>query len=505
MMEAELKQKLPALSLLSFSTFVVCSMAAFTQIISFDLMMDLNAFPSKMYAWAFPTFVAGEVAAMGFCACLIDRYGRRTPYLIGSLMFIISTAICAISTEMDIFLVFRLFQGFGAGLVIITCIAQILYDITDPKVRYVAHGIMSFGFGAGMLFGLFGGKAFTESLGWPVAFWIFAILQAIVTYPSWEALKNGKVSEMKADIPGAIVIMIWSGCIVLFFQKMYLDWTLEDPECMMVVVFLVMLFLIFLLVETANPNSVFHRKVDNEKLVIASLIFIILLGIIDMAAVGYMVKISLFTYQMSVGESAPFFIVMICGAAVTALSISHFIDRTGHLPWMLLSAILSPIALISIMLVKESDPTYMLAVHLFVLGLAMGCLVSMLNATIQNRCDEHNNGAYISFAIMMRTVSLWLGYNFYLLIADNYMKEHIGGIMEHWNEIMPFELPIDSNLASMLLTPLGDVVRLIPGLTDDIADIFAQGVGMGFMYGSIIFVIISVPTALLLVGREKTL
>jgi hypothetical protein len=266
---------------------------------------------------------------------------------------------------------------------------------------------------------------------------------------------------------------------------------------------LVMLFLAFLLIEVHDPESMFHRKVKNAKLTAASLIFIVLLGVIDMGAVGFMVKIAFFTYQMSVMEAAPFFIILVCGAAVTAICISKMIDRTGHLIWLLLSAVLSPIALLSMVFVTEDDPSFLYALHLFVLGLAIGCLVSMLNATIQNRTNEDNNGAMMSFAIMVRTLSLWLGYNFYQLMADLYMKERIGATVDHWNSIMPVQLPSDSSIANLLVTPLNDFIRAIPGLTDEIATFFAEGVGVGFTYGAIAFVVVAVPVALLLVRGEK--
>ncbi len=503
-MDEETKKRLPGLMLLSFSTFIVCVPAAFTQIISFDLMLDLNSFPGNGYAWTFPAFVAGECAAMGLCACIIDRYGRRIPYLIGSLLFIIFTIICATATEMFVFNVSRFVQGFGAGLIIITCIAQIYFDIKDRKMRYMANGIMSLGFGGGMLFGVFAGTAVINTIGWPVAFWAMAVLQALVTYPSLDVLKNGKKSELKADVPGAILMMVWSGCFVLLLQKIYLGMKITDPLGIAAILFLGVTMLAFIIVEVKNPLSVFHRKVDNGKLVVVSMIFIILLGVIDMGAVGFMVKIAFFTYGMSVAEAAPFFLILVGGAAVTAITISKKIDQTGHFIWLILSAILSPIALVSMLLVTEDDPTFFFAIHLFLLGLAIGCLVSMLNATIQNRTNHDNNGAYISFAILIRTVSLWLGYNFYQHVADLMMIEKIGGTIAHWNSVFPIDLPSDSNLANLLITPLRDVIKMIPGLTDQIATVFSEGVGSGFTIGAILFVIIAVPAALL-VRKVRTL
>lgn len=504
-MDEAILKKMPALCLLSFSTFLVCVPAAYNQVISFNLMFDMNCFPSKDYAWYFPMFIAGECASMGLSACLIDRYGRRLPFLFGSVLFIPSSAICAVCGDSTVFLACRFIEGFGAGIVIVTCIAQIYFDVPDKKNRYMANGIMSLGFGGGMLFGIFLGRALVETVGWPVAFWTVAVLQAVVMYPCMDILRNGENSKMKADIPGSLILMVMAGVLVFFLQKLYLSWDVTDTVGIEWIVFLFMLFLALILVEVVNPQSIFHRKFDNHKLVAGSMIFIFLLGVIDMAAVGCMVKIAFFTYQMSVGEAAPYFIILVLGAAVTAVTISKTIDRTGHFPWFVLSAVLSPIALLSMLLVDKDDPAIFMALHLFVLGLAIGCLVSMLNATIQNRTDHNNNGAVMSFAIMFRTIALWIGYNFYTVFSDRFMGEELGATMAHWSQITQIDLPADSNLASLLVTPLADLIKIFPGLTDQIAEVFGEGISYGLTVGAIVFVVIALPVTFLLVGRNKTL
>ena len=504
-LDPELKSKFPSLFLLSFSTFFVCVPAAFTQVISFDLMLELNAFPSTLYAWTFPAFVAGECASMALCACLIDRWGRKQPYLLGSVIFVVFTMLCALCTEMAPFVIFRAVQGFGAGFVIVTCIAQIYFDVPNKKFRYTANGIMSLGFGLGMLTGIFAGRAAVDTIGWQPVFWVLAVLQALVTRPAMDILAHGETSTMKADIPGAIVLSVWAGFFVYFLQKISAEWSPYSTEAMGGYMLILTLFLLFLFVEVKNPHSVFHRKLHGGRLMVGSLIFIVLLGAIDMGAVGCMVKIALFTYQMSVLEAAPFFIIMVVGAATTAIAISEKIDETGHLPWLLLSAVLSPIALLSMLLVRPEDPSFMFALHLFLLGLAIGCLVSMLNATIQNRTNPDNNGAYISFAIMYRTVALWLGYNFYTTITNVYMKDKIGETIDYWNSVLPVSLPSDTGLANLLVTPLREVIMMIPGLDMDIATIFADGAALALVAGAVIFAVVAIPTALLIVGKEKTL
>lgn len=308
---------------------------------------------------------------------------------------------------------------------------------------------------------------------------------------------------MKADFPGAIVLSIWVLALVLFLQKLMNDWTVTEPASLGGIAVIIALLVLFFVVEVVNPHSVLHRKVHKGNLMAASMIFIVILGVIDMAAVGCMVKIALFTYRMSVLEAAPYFTVLVLGAAITAITLSKKIDKTGHLPWLLLSAVLSPVALLSMLLVRYDDPSYMFAVHLFLLGLANGCLISMLNATIQNRTNKDNNGAYISFAIMYRTAALWLGYNFYTYITNIYMTKEIGGTVSFWNSVLPVELPMDSNIANYTVTPMKYVLETLPGLDMDISTIFADGAAVALVVGAAIFTLIAIPVAVFMVGREK--
>lgn len=499
---------LPALGVMALSTFVVCLSATLTQTIAFDIRMDLGAMAGNRYQWMFPAFIAGECATMALCGAVMDRIGRRWPFAVGSALFVIGTAICALSDNMDLFLLGRIVEGAGAGTVIVTCIAQIFFTVENKKLRYISNGIMSLGFGAGMLFGIFFGKLMLDAVGWVNYLWILLALQAVFTVPCFLVMGKGENSDRKTDIVGGTILAVTVAFFVYFLEKVYLGWGMHDTEFRAGICVLLLLSMAFVIAEMKIPHSMAHRAVDDRKMMAGCLILITLLGLIDMATVGWMVKTALFTYELSVTEAAPYFVCVILGSATAAVVISEVIDRTGHLVWIVLSAIFSPLALHSVKYIQFNESTLLLGAHLYIIGLGIGCLITLLNATIQNRTDKNSNGGFVSYAIMLRTAALWLGYNIYQAAVDGYMNDRLAGVMETVRMATGKVIPTDSTVAGLLITPMKDgIIRIqemlhIP-LVEDIGTAFVGGVGEGFTVMGTVFCIAVLVTAAVFVGRRK--
>ncbi|SCF76746.1 MFS transporter, DHA1 family, bicyclomycin/chloramphenicol resistance protein [Streptomyces sp. Ncost-T6T-2b] len=59
-----------------------------------------------------------------------DRWGRRTPLLLGMVVYVLATAICALAPTAGLLIGFRLLQGLAgaAGIVIARAVVRDLYD-----------------------------------------------------------------------------------------------------------------------------------------------------------------------------------------------------------------------------------------------------------------------------------------------------------------------------------------------------------------------------------------
>ncbi|KAK5044549.1 hypothetical protein LTR84_010673 [Exophiala bonariae] len=118
-------------------------------------------------------------SAFGSCAVsyLADKYSRKHTIQLGAIILSIGAAICGGSVDNAMFLVGRLINGFGIGL-LVTCIPMYLAEVSTPECRgfmVSMHGIMfALGYTLSAFLGF--GVSFISTSGSPSSFpWRFPI------------------------------------------------------------------------------------------------------------------------------------------------------------------------------------------------------------------------------------------------------------------------------------------------------------------------------------------
>ena len=113
------------------------------------------------------------------CGRLGDRYGRRTTFIIGLVLFVSGSALAAMSTTAATLIIARVVQGFGGAFILPSTLSSVnaVFRGNDRAAAFGVWGaVMS---GAAALGPLVGG-ALTENFGWQWIFWVNVPLGAIV-------------------------------------------------------------------------------------------------------------------------------------------------------------------------------------------------------------------------------------------------------------------------------------------------------------------------------------
>ncbi|MFD4180031.1 MFS transporter [Rhodococcus sp. NPDC058514] len=174
-----------------------------------DLHTDINSVvwvtSAYLLAYAVPLLITGRLG---------DRFGPKNLYLLGLTLFTASSLWCGVSGNVEMLIVARVFQGFGAALMTPQTMA-VITRIFPPDKRGTAMGLWGAVAGVATLVGPLAGGVLVDSLGWQ---WIFivnvpvgviAFLAAVKFVPSLETHQH------RFDIPG--VILSAAGMFFLVF------------------------------------------------------------------------------------------------------------------------------------------------------------------------------------------------------------------------------------------------------------------------------------------------
>ncbi|MFG2482633.1 Bcr/CflA family multidrug efflux MFS transporter [Streptomyces virginiae] len=116
-----------------------------------------------------------------------DKWGRRRPLLIGMLVYVLATAICALAPTAELLIAFRLLQGLAgaAAIVIARAVVRDLYD-GDEMARFFSTLMLISG-AAPIIAPLIGGQVLRFA-DWRGVFVVLTVVGAALTLLVWRAL-----------------------------------------------------------------------------------------------------------------------------------------------------------------------------------------------------------------------------------------------------------------------------------------------------------------------------
>ena len=143
-----------------------------------------------------------------------DRFGRLKVFLIGVVLFALSSVACGLAPTAQLLIVGRAVQGIGAAL--LTPGALALIGATFPeKERGAAFGAWA---GAGALFGMVGplvGGWLADHADWRAIFWINVPLAALTVAVALKAVPENRDEDAKGlDWLGALLAIAGLGALI---------------------------------------------------------------------------------------------------------------------------------------------------------------------------------------------------------------------------------------------------------------------------------------------------
>jgi len=153
--------------------------------------------------WAVSAYILVFAGLLLVGGRLGDAFGLRRLFLIGLVIFTISSLAAGLSSSFDLLMVSRAVQGLGAALVTPAAFAVISATFTDPRERNAAVGVWSAVGALALALGPLLGGLISQHLSWG---WIFLINVPIgiatIALGVWAIPESREAMKRRLDLPG---------------------------------------------------------------------------------------------------------------------------------------------------------------------------------------------------------------------------------------------------------------------------------------------------------------
>jgi EmrB/QacA subfamily drug resistance transporter len=198
--------------------------------------------------WLLNGYTLAFSALLLSVGALADRYGRRRVFLIGMVLFAVSSAACAFAPTADALNVARLVQGASGSLVLPTSIALLAHGFRGER-QMMAFGVFGTVFGLGLVAGPILGGALVALAGWPAIFLVnLPVAAGAILLTRWSVEESRDPNDSRLDIAGLLTSTAALAC--LFYVLILgneVGWT--DPSILAAALASVILLTLFIISE----------------------------------------------------------------------------------------------------------------------------------------------------------------------------------------------------------------------------------------------------------------
>jgi EmrB/QacA subfamily drug resistance transporter len=165
-------------------------------------------FSQSNLAWVVNGYLITFGGLLLLAGRLGDLIGRRRVFMVGLLVFVVASMLCAVAQSQALLIGARFLQGAGGALTSAVILGMIVTMFPEPREQAKAIGVYSFVASGGGSIGLLAGGAITEAINWH---WIFFVNLPIGVATALLALRlverdQGIGLREGADVPGAVLI-----------------------------------------------------------------------------------------------------------------------------------------------------------------------------------------------------------------------------------------------------------------------------------------------------------
>jgi EmrB/QacA subfamily drug resistance transporter len=391
------------------------------------------------YAWVATGYLLASTASMPIWGKLSDAYGRKRFFILGMALFVTGSVLCGQSHSMTELIMFRAFQGLGAGAMMPISQA-IIGDIFPPATRARWTGVLMSVWGFATIIGpLLGGWITDSSLGWRWTFYvnvpvgIIALTFAAFALPGHVSLRKHAIDYLGSTLLVAAAVPLLLGLSWAGNTYPWMSWQIVGMFG-----FSLAMWVSFAVREMQAAEPVINPRLFQNSIFTVSAAAAALQSAAMFGAIMFLPLFVQGVLGKSATNSGIILMPMMLGAIATSIGAGQILAKTGRYKVIvIIGFILAAIGawLLSRMGVGTTWPT--VTRNMVVMGLGLGVAMSSFTVIVQNQYPSHRLGEVTAGLQFFRSIGSTVGLAVFGTILNNQfaasMKANLPAALAKYN------------------------------------------------------------------------
>ncbi|MGB3485776.1 MAG: DHA2 family efflux MFS transporter permease subunit [Mycobacterium sp.] len=373
-----------------------------------SIRADLDATAPQLQ-WVIDIYTLVLASLLLVAGATADRFGRRTVFQIGLLLFALASLLCSLAPSIEMLIAARLLQAVGASMLNPVAMSIITGVFTGRVERARAIGMWGGVVGIAMAVGPIAGGALITYLDWRAVFWInlpvcaFALVLTMVFVPQ---SKSATMRDL--DPVGQILGMVFLfGMVFVLIEGPGLGW--GDGITVTVLIVSIVAFSAFLRYESRRRDPFIDLRFFRS-IPFASATVIAVSAFASWGAFLFMTALYLQGVRgLNALEAGLLYLPIALGALVFSPLSGRMVGRFGPRPSLLASGILLTTASVLLIFIGPGTPMWQLLVVFAVFGIGFALVNAPITNTAVSGMPTDRAGAASAVASTSRQVGVSIG------------------------------------------------------------------------------------------------
>jgi EmrB/QacA subfamily drug resistance transporter len=378
---------------------------------------ELNGF--DRYTWVATAYLLTTTALIPIVGKLSDQFGRKVFLLVGVVIFLLGSALSGASQTMNQLIIFRGFQGIGAGI-LTTMVFTAVGDIFPGASRARWQGVFSSVFGIASVIGPTAGGWITENTSWRWVFYvnlpigIIAFIALLIWLPTSIQVRSsaytGREAYKRVDFAGALLAAAATVCLLLGLTWGGQTYPWGSFQVIGILVASGVLFVLFFVAERLAVEPILPLDLFKNRVFAADAVVALLLGMAFLSTLFYIPLFIQGVMGLSATYSGLAISPLTLALVLTSITGGRLISRFGRYQWLTIAgSVTVGIGVLLATRLTVSTSLGELSLSMVIIGLGLGFLLPVITLVAQNSVPRNQLGVATGAVTYLRSAGSTFG------------------------------------------------------------------------------------------------